>query len=68
MSNKKICFELNDKQQKMYNKWVSSLRGIYGEEIGCLVWSWSSNGIGETITVYSEKAKAELDLTDIDSW
>ncbi len=66
--NKKIAFELNDKQQKKYDQWTSYLRGIYGEEIGCLTWSWSSNGIGETITVYSEKAKSELDLTDIDSW
>ena len=66
--NKKIAFELNDKQQKKYDQWTSHLRGIYGEEIGCLTWSWSSNGIGETITVYSEKAKSELDLTDIDSW
>ena len=66
--NKKISFELNDKQQKKYTKWISHLKGIYGEEIGGLTWSWSSNGIGETIIVYSEKAKVELDLTDIDSW
>ena len=66
--NVKIVIELNDKQQKMYEKWTGHLKALYGE-IGGLAWTWSAaGGIGEEIKVYSSKARVELDLTDIDSW
>lgn len=67
MSNKRVAFELNDKQQKKYEEWIAHIRAIHGK-VGNLTWCWSTNGIGDSITVYSETARAELDLTDIDSW
>lgn len=65
--NLKITIELSDKQQKMFEDWKGHIQALYGE-VGGLTWSWSSCGIGDTVTVYSEKAKVEIDLTDMDSW
>jgi hypothetical protein len=67
MANRIICVELSDKQQKMYEEWLSHLKAIYGE-YGSLTWKITPTGIGEGVSVYSEKARVELDLTDIDSW
>lgn len=67
MSNKIICVELNDKQQKMYEEWLSHLKALYGE-YGILTWKITPTGIGEVISVYSKNANVELDLTDEDSW
>lgn len=65
--NLKVSFELSNKQQKAYKKWTGHIHALYGE-VGTLVWSWSSCGIGDSIKVYSEKAQVEIDLTDIESW
>jgi hypothetical protein len=62
-----IDIKLNQTQMNQYKDWKSHLIGLYGE-IGLLTWIITPNGIGESITVYSHKAKVELDLTDIDSW
>jgi hypothetical protein len=51
----------------MYEEWLSHLKALYGE-YGSLTWKITPTGIGEGIYVYSEKARVELDLTDIDSW
>ena len=67
MANKVICVELNDKQQKMYEEWLSHLKALYGE-YGTLDWKITPTGIGEGISVYSKRANVELDLTDVDSW
>jgi hypothetical protein len=65
--NTKITIELNDKQQEMYDKWMSHIKGLYGK-YGKITWSVSDCGIGQTISVYSELAQVDLDLTDSDSW
>lgn len=67
MANFNICVELNDKQQKMYEEWLSHIKALYGE-YGSLSWTITPTGIGSAITVYSKRANVELDLTDIDSW
>lgn len=67
MKNFNICIELNDKQQKMYEEWLFHIKALYGE-YGALRWTITPTGIGNGISVYSERAKVELDLTDIDSW
>lgn len=70
MENKnrvKITIELNDRQQEMYEEWLGHIKALHGE-VGQLTWKWSSCGIGPSISVYSDKTKTELDLTDIDSW
>jgi hypothetical protein len=68
MSNRKvITVELNEKQQKRFDKWCSHIKSLYGE-IGLLTWSITPNGIGEGIEVYSHTARVKIDLTDVDSW
>ena len=66
--NKEIHFALSDKQQKRFDIWGKHLKAIFGEW-GMLTWTYTSNGIGESITVTSSNApRHPLDLTDIDSW
>ena len=65
--NTKITIELTDKQQKMYDEWMSHIKGLYGK-YGKMTWSVSDCGIGQTISVHSELAQVDLDLTDIESW
>ena len=62
-----INVELNDKQQKMYDEWLSHIKAIYGE-YGLFTWKITPNGIGSEIVVYGHLTKTQLDLTDIDSW
>lgn len=59
--------ELNEKQQKMYDEWLSHIKAIYGE-YGHFTWKITPNGIASEVILYSHKANAELDLTDVDSW
>ena len=59
--------ELNEKQQEMYDKWLSHIKAIYGE-YGLFTWKITPNGIGSDISVYSHNTKTELVLTDVDSW
>jgi hypothetical protein len=62
-----IHAELNDKQQKMYDEWLSHIKALHGE-YGLFTWNLTPNGIGMGISVFSHLAKVELDLTDVDSW
>lgn len=59
--------ELNEKQQKMYDEWLSHIKAIYGE-YGTFTWKITPTGIGSEIAVYSHKTRTELDLTDVDNW
>lgn len=67
MGNKIVRVELNDKQQKMFEEWCGHIKALRGE-IGTLTWKVTQHEIGDTIKVFSESLKLELDLTDIDSW
>ena len=62
-----LSVELNEKQQKKYDKWLSHIEALYGE-YGSLTWKITPTGIGDEIIVYSKLANVELDLTDIESW
>ena len=59
--------ELNEKQQKMYDEWLSHIKAIYGE-YGQFTLKITPTGVGSEISVYSHKTKTELELTDFDSW
>jgi hypothetical protein len=65
--NYSLSFELNDKQQKQYDVWKSHIKALHGE-YGTFTWTITPTGIGLGISVFSELAKVELDLTDVDSW
>ena len=67
MANKVIHIELTDSQQAIFEAWCEHLRAIFGE-VGSLTWSISSNGIGGIISVTSNNAPNNPDLTDVDSW
>jgi hypothetical protein len=67
MNKTVIKVELNVKQQKMYEQWLSHIKAIYGD-YGTLTWKVTPNGIGPGISVYSHSTKTELELTDMDSW
>ena len=67
MANKTIHAELNDKQQAMYEEWISHIKAIHGE-YGLFTWKITYPGMGTEIVVYSHYTKTELDLTDVDSW
>jgi len=59
--------ELNEKQQEMYDEWLSHIKAIYGE-YGTFTWKITPTGIGSSLVVYSHLAKVEIDLTDVESW
>ena len=65
--NRVIHEELNDKQQAMYDEWISHIKAIYGE-YGSFTWKITPTGIGSGIEVYSHLTKTTLDLTDVDNW
>jgi hypothetical protein len=67
MANKQITIELNDKQQKKFDKWLSHIKAIYCE-VGLLTWKCTPNGIGSELRVFSHLTRTEIDLTDVDSW
>jgi len=67
MANKQITIELDDKQQKKFDKWLSHIKAIYGE-VGLLTWKCTPNGIGSELRVFSHLTRTEIDLTDVDSW
>jgi hypothetical protein len=67
MGNTKITIELSDKQQEKYDKWILTIKSLYGK-YGNMTWSVSYCGIGQTIKVYNDLTKLTLDLTDVDEW
>ena len=50
--------ELNEKQQEMYDEWLSHIKAIYGE-YGHFTWKISPTGIGSGIIVYSHNTKTD---------
>jgi hypothetical protein len=60
-------FTLDEDQVKKLEEWQSHIKAIYGQ-YGDYEYRFSSNGIGQIVTVYSELADIELDLTDVSSW
>ena len=68
MENRKILtVELNEKQQKKFDKWRSHIKALYGE-YGLFTWKITPTGIGDEVVVYNHHTKTELDLTDVESW
>jgi hypothetical protein len=60
-------FTLDEDQVKKLEEWQSHIKAIYGS-YGNYEYRFSSDGIGKIVTVFSELADIELDLTDVDSW
>jgi hypothetical protein len=60
-------FELNEKEETEIKEWQDAIKKVYGE-YGLFDFTFTPNGIGTGIRVYSHAAKVEKDFTDIDSW
>ncbi len=62
-----ITIELSDTEQQKFDEWKTHIKAIYGE-YGLFTWKITPTGIGSSLVVYSHLAKAEIDLTDVESW
>ncbi len=60
-------FEISQKQATEIQEWMDAIKKVFGE-YGSYDYTFSPNGIGVGIRVYSHVAKVEKDFTDIDSW
>lgn len=66
-NRKVITIELNEKQQEKFDNWINHIKALYGQ-VGLLTWKCTPTGIGMELSVFSDLANVELELTDIDSW
>lgn len=64
---KPMTFTIEPDQVKKLKKWQGHIKAVYGE-YGDYEYRFTSNGIGQIVSVYSELAKVELDLTDVSTW
>ena len=62
-----MIFEMSETQQTKLEEWQEAIAKVYGKK-GSYEFTFRPNGIGYTITVYSELADFELDLTEIENW
>lgn len=60
-------FEISEKQATEIKVWQDAINKVYGE-YGLFDFTFTPNGIGVGLKVYSHIAKIEKDFTDIDSW
>jgi hypothetical protein len=65
--SKTMTFTIDEDQVKKLEEWQGHIKEVFGN-YGDYEYRFSSNGIGQIVTVYSELANVELDLTDIDKW
>lgn len=64
---KPMTFTIDPAQVKKLKKWQDHIKAIYGE-YGDYEYRFTSNGIGQIVSVYSELAEVGLDLTDVSTW
>jgi hypothetical protein len=63
-----MIFKLDSDEFAKLKKWQSHIKAIYGQ-YGDYTYSFESGGgMGVIKKVWSDLAKVELDLTDIDKW
>jgi len=60
-------FEMTDTQIKKLEEWQEAIGKVYGRE-GNFEFTFKPNGIGYSISVYSDLEDFELDLTEIENW
>jgi len=60
-------FRLGTKEQEEVDKFQAAVKEIYGE-YGLFTYSFTPNGIGDGVSIYSKLANTTKDVTDIDSW
>ena len=62
-----ITFSLTATQEEKFNIWKEHIKDIFNE-YGEFTFSFTSYGIGDSVTVYSTLLKSALELTEIENW
>ena len=62
-----VNFKISEKQAIEIKEWQDAINKVYGE-YGSFDFTFTPNGIGVGLKVYSHIAEVEKDFTDIDSW
>lgn len=60
-------FEMSETQKQKLEDWQEAIQKVYGNK-GDYQYTFKPNGIGYTISVFSELANFELDLTEPENW
>lgn len=60
-------YNLSETQLEKLKKWKSHIKALYGE-CGIFTYSFTPNGIGCSVEVYSHLAKLKIDLTEIENF
>lgn len=60
-------FDLSEEQITKLDEWKKAIKIVYGE-YGLFTYSFTPNGIGTSLEVFSDIAKTSIDLTEIDKW
>ncbi len=63
----KFEYELSNTQVEKLDTWKEAIKTIYGK-YGLFTYSFTNNGIGLEVTVFSDLAKTEIDLTEVENW
>lgn len=58
-------FKLSRTQEEKLNKWKEHIKALYGQ-YGTFTYSFTPNGIGCGVEVYSQLAKVKIDLTEVE--
>jgi hypothetical protein len=62
-----MIFEMTQTQKSRLTEWQEAIEKVYGKQ-GKFQYIFKPNGIGYSISVYSELADFELDLTETENW
>lgn len=60
-------FELSEEQIQKLDEWKKAIKVVYGE-YGLFTYSFSPNGIGTGVEVFSDIAKTSIELSEYDKW
>ena len=60
-------FEITEKQQTEIKEWQDAINKVYGE-YGSFDFTFTPNGIGVGLIVYSHASKVEKDFSNVEDW
>lgn len=60
-------FEISQKQATEIQEWMDAIKKVFGE-YGSYDYTFSPNGIGVGLIVYSHAAKVEKDFSNVEDW
>ena len=58
-------FKLSRTQEEKLQEWKEHIKALYGQ-YGTFTYSFTPNGIGCGVEVYSQLAKVKIDLTEVE--